>query len=342
MARGRTALVLIWDDLYALYIRCHTRTSPIGKARCIGHFWVMLRPGVLQPLALSSISYADFIFLRYSWSYCGRDTHQHWPQSRPAFLPSPNMGHKVSVVHGVKSEDYYKSGNAINEIWLGRVELISRLPFGDSDLGQAGWSSGSFPKIPWHNFIIPLKKRRARREIGERLVDDTGDALASLVPVLVVLALVLGAYAVPIVLRRNTPSWERVLGGLDTGKRRTEHYRNVYAVRACIATVSLTMGLVVLAPWALQVLMDVRGLGLDNGNGNGSFLTFVPMVVLVISVLGFCYSAKAMCSLWVDWRRISRYSNDDDDDVDVEASSALVEENLPLIFLSVLERQRRA
>lgn len=250
------------------------------------------------------------------------------------------MGHKVSVVHGVKSEDYYKPGNAINEIWLGRVELISRLPFGDSDLGQAGWSSGSFPKIPWHNFIIPLKKRRARREIGERLADDTGDGLASLLPVLVFPALVLGACAVPIVLRRNTPSWERVLGGLDTGKHRTEHYRNVYAVRACIATVSLTMGLVVLASSALQAPMDVRGLGLDNGNGNGSILTFVPMVVLAISVLEFCYSAKAMCSLWVDWRRVSRYSNDDDDDV--EASSALVEENLPLIFLSVLGRQRRA
>ncbi|KAJ5678332.1 uncharacterized protein N7477_003965 [Penicillium maclennaniae] len=68
------------------------------------------------------------------------------------------MGHKVSVVGGVKSDNFYQQGNAINEIWLGDVELISRLPFGDSDLEQAGWPAGSWPKIPWHQFIIPLKR----------------------------------------------------------------------------------------------------------------------------------------------------------------------------------------
>ena len=68
------------------------------------------------------------------------------------------MGQKISAVHGVKSGDFYKQGNAINEIWVGDVELISRLPFGDSDLGQAGWPRGSWPKIPWHQFIIPLKR----------------------------------------------------------------------------------------------------------------------------------------------------------------------------------------
>lgn len=68
------------------------------------------------------------------------------------------MGHKFSVVSGVKSENFYQQGNAINEIWLGDVELISRLPFGDSDLEQSGWPVGSWPKIPWHQFIIPLKR----------------------------------------------------------------------------------------------------------------------------------------------------------------------------------------
>lgn len=248
------------------------------------------------------------------------------------------MGHKVSVVHGLKSEDYYKPGNAINEIWLGRLELISRLPFGDSDLGQAGWSSGSFPKIPWHNFIIPLKKRQARREIGEIPVDDTGEQSGTgMGPVLILLSLVIGAYAVPILLRRYTRSCEHLLGGINTSKYRSEQCKNGYAVRACVATVSLAMGLVMLAPLALQALMDVRGLVL--GNGNGPNLTWVPIVILAISMLVLCHSAKAMCSLWMDWRRISRYSNDDDDDV--EASNALVEERLPFIFLSVLERQRR-
>lgn len=68
------------------------------------------------------------------------------------------MGQKVSVVQGVRSENFYQQGNAINEIWLGDVELISRLPFGDSDLEQAGWPVGDWPKIPWHQFIIPLKR----------------------------------------------------------------------------------------------------------------------------------------------------------------------------------------
>ncbi|KAJ5278860.1 hypothetical protein N7478_004232 [Penicillium angulare] len=68
------------------------------------------------------------------------------------------MGHNVSAIAGVKSPNFYEQGNAINEIWVDDVELISRLPFGDSDLGQAGWPKGSWPKIPWHQFIIPLKR----------------------------------------------------------------------------------------------------------------------------------------------------------------------------------------
>ncbi|KAJ5503500.1 hypothetical protein N7463_006374 [Penicillium fimorum] len=69
------------------------------------------------------------------------------------------MGNKVSAVNGVKSEHFYDQGNAVNEIWVGDVEIISRLPFGDSDLEQAGWPAGDFPKIPWHHFIIPMQKR---------------------------------------------------------------------------------------------------------------------------------------------------------------------------------------
>jgi hypothetical protein len=69
------------------------------------------------------------------------------------------MGNKISVVHGVKSDHFYDQGNAINEIWVGDVEIVSRLPFGDSDQEQAGWPVGGVPKIPWHQFIIPLHKR---------------------------------------------------------------------------------------------------------------------------------------------------------------------------------------
>ncbi|KAL4886764.1 hypothetical protein BJY04DRAFT_77362 [Aspergillus karnatakaensis] len=68
------------------------------------------------------------------------------------------MGHKVSVVTGVKSENFTQPGNAVNEIWIGDTEVISRLPFAGSDLDQAGWGADGKPKIPWHNFIIPLKR----------------------------------------------------------------------------------------------------------------------------------------------------------------------------------------
>ncbi|KAL4989544.1 hypothetical protein BDW68DRAFT_195854 [Aspergillus falconensis] len=68
------------------------------------------------------------------------------------------MGKKLSVVKGVRSENYTEPGNAVNEIWVGDTELISRLPFGSSDMDQAGWPKNGVPKIPWHNFIIPMKR----------------------------------------------------------------------------------------------------------------------------------------------------------------------------------------
>ncbi|KAL4928583.1 uncharacterized protein BDV17DRAFT_93231 [Aspergillus undulatus] len=68
------------------------------------------------------------------------------------------MGHKFSAVNGVRSDNFTQPGNAINQIWYGNTEIISRLPFGDNDMEQAGWPQGGMPKIPWHNFIIPMKR----------------------------------------------------------------------------------------------------------------------------------------------------------------------------------------
>lgn len=68
------------------------------------------------------------------------------------------MGQKLSVVSGVRSENFTQPGNAVNEIWVGNTEIISRLPFGDNDMEQAGWPENGMPKIPWHNFIIPMKR----------------------------------------------------------------------------------------------------------------------------------------------------------------------------------------
>ncbi|KAL1957414.1 hypothetical protein VTO42DRAFT_5982 [Malbranchea cinnamomea] len=67
------------------------------------------------------------------------------------------MGNKISVRTGIKSPNIYHPGNARNEIWIGNLEIISRLPFGDSDIAQAGWPKGDYPKVPWRPFIIPLR-----------------------------------------------------------------------------------------------------------------------------------------------------------------------------------------
>ncbi|KAI1915021.1 hypothetical protein LOZ53_000631 [Ophidiomyces ophidiicola] len=69
------------------------------------------------------------------------------------------MGNKVSTVNGLRSPNILQPGNAVNEVWVGNLEIISRLPFGDSNLAQAGWPKGDYPKIPWHPFIIPLRAR---------------------------------------------------------------------------------------------------------------------------------------------------------------------------------------
>jgi hypothetical protein len=72
------------------------------------------------------------------------------------------MGNRISAVNGVRSPNFFQPGNAVNEIWLGDVEIISRLPFGDSEMAQAGWPKGDYPKLPWRPFIIPLRAAVAK------------------------------------------------------------------------------------------------------------------------------------------------------------------------------------
>ncbi|KAJ6144320.1 hypothetical protein N7470_008215 [Penicillium chermesinum] len=52
------------------------------------------------------------------------------------------MGHNVSVINGVRSENFYEQRNGIHEIWTWA--------------NRAGLGSGR--RIPWHQFIIPLKR----------------------------------------------------------------------------------------------------------------------------------------------------------------------------------------
>lgn len=246
------------------------------------------------------------------------------------------MGNKVSVIRGVKSNDYYKPGNAINEIWLGHLELISRLPFGDSDLGQSAWPTGGWPKIPWHNFIIPLKRRGLDQpdDDGYRnhhhlpvSADTVSFETASLIAAWVLLFLVLLSYSVPIVLRRYSIPYDMI-----HGKDKVEQRKGGYALRAYVATTALFIGLV-LSVLDLQALVVTRRVG----DSSGSNLMLLQVLAALVSMVGLWYAIKAVYALWTDWKKISRQKIDDD----IGAPSAVLEEKLPPILLSWMERQRR-
>lgn len=245
------------------------------------------------------------------------------------------MGNKVSVIRGVKSNDYYKPGNAINEIWLGHLELISRLPFGDSDLGQSAWPTGGWPKIPWHNFIIPLKRRGLDKpDDGDPnyhhlpvSADTVSFETASLIAAWVLLFLVVLAYSVPIVLRRYSIPYDMI-----HGKDKVEQRKGGYALRAYVATTALFIGLV-LSVLDLQALVVNRRVS----DANSSNLILLQVLAALVSMVCLWYSIKAVYALWADWRKISRQKIDND----TGAPSAVLEEKLPPILLSWMERQRR-
>lgn len=240
------------------------------------------------------------------------------------------MGNKVSVIRGVKSNDYYKPGNAINEIWLGHLELISRLPFGDSDLGQSAWPTGGWPKIPWHNFIIPLKRRGLDEPDGDYLpasADVLSFETAALISAWVLLFLVVLAYSTPVVLRKYSIPYDMI-----HGKDKVAQRKGGYALRAYLATSALFLGLV-LSVMDLQALVVTRRLGITSGSN----LMLLQVLTAFVSMVGLWYAIKAVFSLWADWRKISRQKVDDD----IGPPSAVLEEKLPLILLSWMERQRR-
>lgn len=85
------------------------------------------------------------------------------------------MGNRISARNGLRSPNIYQPGNAVNEIWIDDFELISRLPFGDSDMAQAGWPKGDYPKIPWRPFIIPLRAAVSR---AAKSLQDTPSLLS--------------------------------------------------------------------------------------------------------------------------------------------------------------------
>lgn len=224
------------------------------------------------------------------------------------------MGHKFSTVHGVKSSDYSQAGNAINEIWYGDVELVSRLPFGDSDMAQASWHPGDWPKIPWHNFIIPWKRDvlvdsnaysspipgggsiRGRGRLRTQGLGGVSYAV-SLVLAAAFAVLVCVAYYIPVRIRRITPrvreldDLDEQAGGVGMGW---------YAVRAGIATTSLFLGLGVAA---VEFLVVTPG---EAGVREGALLVVLRILWAGMAVFGFVYSASAVGSLWMDCRDVSK------------------------------------
>lgn len=137
------------------------------------------------------------------------------------------MGQKISAVHGVRSENYYEPGNAVNEVWIGDLEIISRLPFGDSDMAQAAWPAGDWPKIPWRPFIIPLKQNAIEARSADVDVDcedkacaclQWGGAFSSISPeasftvALCLCFIIILTYGVPIKLADIT---RRTAGGIE-------------------------------------------------------------------------------------------------------------------------------
>ncbi|RHZ64865.1 hypothetical protein CDV55_103953 [Aspergillus turcosus] len=253
------------------------------------------------------------------------------------------MGNKVSAVHGVKSDHYYEKGNGINEIWIGDVELISRLPFGASDLEQAAWPIGDWPKIPWHNFIIPLKRRALsamellrpadeRHQMSKRAAPDSGPPLhlspvSLIVAVSVLSSLFLVAIYLPIFIRRHTASYN---GQTDVARRMEQKRR--FATRASIATMALAVSLVIgslqFHMWTLILYVFAP---------QSAKFQILEILWIAVACVGLFYAVKAVTWLWLDLRDAHRATVEERQNV----PNGVIEKQLPGILVSWLERQRR-
>ncbi|KAF9885766.1 hypothetical protein FE257_012348 [Aspergillus nanangensis] len=204
------------------------------------------------------------------------------------------MGHKVSAVTGVKSDNYYDPGNAINEVWVGDVEVISRMPFGDSDIGQAGWTEDGVPKIPWKNFIIPMKRDMSAAS-SSVTVDPVYEYIKSMAPYtmafylsLIGISLVIELYAFVGKYRQKKSHNPRHTQWLHYSKN---SYR--FEFHCCLIRVVLCLVYVAFALYGYQS---------DQGTvTNPSSLEFVMTVSFVLGALVAVVPLHAYLS-WRCWR----------------------------------------
>ncbi|KAL1970638.1 hypothetical protein VTN77DRAFT_4282 [Rasamsonia byssochlamydoides] len=242
------------------------------------------------------------------------------------------MGHKASVVQGVRSENYYEPGNAINEIWLGDVEIVSRLPFGDSDMAQAGWPEGDWPKIPWHPFLIPLRRKLTERGEPEApalvLCDGkfcacrqwggpfTNLSTLALVCIWVCFFTVLHCSTmVPTILKRVRRYC--YLTHVDLGRR-----QSMLRTWLCIgfATLVVSATLTVLGTFTLPAMFFCQNFPRDTRVWVDTHLYFYPYmlimhcawgVVIVLANWRLAFELCRLCKTYDELRRISQSTTDD-------------------------------
>lgn len=241
------------------------------------------------------------------------------------------MGNKVSAVNGVRSPDIYQPGNAVNEIWINDFELISRLPFGDSDMAQAGWPKGDYPKIPWRPFIIPLRAvvtraakslsvesfSLSRRSLVPPPPGEMFDALAnSIGPWVIVLFLSALFFLGPIVIYHVPRPYSK-------GRQQLSCSRLVDHALECgsgeyhtKAKSHLTLALVIIAQslgdaglcmmyFAMQRICGRFSL---HPGGNNEHTTVLQICVVLLATVSRAY----MMGIWWEYFRGYRRSNSED------------------------------
>ncbi|KAL2821353.1 hypothetical protein BDW59DRAFT_150166 [Aspergillus cavernicola] len=222
------------------------------------------------------------------------------------------MGQKLSVVTGVKSLNFTQPGNAINEIWAGNTEIISHLPFGDSDMSQASWPKDGLPKIPWHNFIIPMKRDFDATTLNLTIPDNMTITPAECLayrPLIIEVPLrivhFLPAFFLEITALAFMSMARNVQMSAPRFNPRTSYEPEdvrLAAFRACLATWCLLLGLVT---W---VFAGLALLSLYQISGCTGWWECPPVKVLIPLGALFDVGSTIYCvhTLWIDWKRVNR------------------------------------
>lgn len=227
------------------------------------------------------------------------------------------MGNKFSAVNGVRSANFYEPGNGVNEIWVGDLEIVSRLPFGDSDMAQAGWPKGDYPKFPWRPFIIPLKgtAERAVNTISTSISElsrrtNISDHVAAMPSCLsrdrldwIVLKLLSIPFFTTTILIYFAPHLVSsrladIPRETDCESGRRSHSRDLLYRRFNISALCNFIGMVFAT--VEMYLAKFRGQPEANINRITSELNWLLPPVIMVS--GYCVVRLLLSSLWGEWK----------------------------------------